>query len=112
MEGHVTDQFEQHVRAVWRIDAWFSTRQLKPIAMANILGDEWSDGDPKWHLALSLPNTKLHLYGKEEAKPGRKMGHLTSIANSPEEASRARVGGSKTVAIQSADGGQRPRRGA
>lgn len=85
IEGHVTNQFEQHVRAVCGI-ALGSTQQLQAVAMANLLGNEWSDGEPKWHQALSLPETKLHLYGKVEPKLNRKMGHLTSFADDPEQA--------------------------
>ena len=85
IEGHATSQFEQHVRAVCGLTLG-STHQLKPVAMANLLGDEWSQGEPRWHQALWLPNTKLHLYGKAEPKPGRKMGHLTTFANRPEQA--------------------------
>ena len=45
--------------------------------MVNLLGDLWSDGDPRWDAALDDPHASLHLYGKSEARPGRKMGHLT-----------------------------------
>lgn len=85
IEGHMTSQFEQHIRAVCGLMAG-STRQLKPVAMANILGDEWFGGTPNWHFGLALPNTKLHLYGKGVPDPGRKMAHLTSVADSPEQA--------------------------
>ena len=85
IEGHITNQFEQHVRAVCGLMGG-STLPLKPVAMANILGDQWSDGIPSWQLAMSLANTKLHLYGKEVPKENRKMGHLISIADSAEEA--------------------------
>ena len=85
LEGHMTSQFEQHVRTVCGLTAG-STEQIRPVAMANLLGDEWSNGTPNWDLALSVGNTKLHLYGKEGPRQGRKMAHLTSIADSPEEA--------------------------
>jgi 5-(carboxyamino)imidazole ribonucleotide synthase len=48
--------------------------------MANLLGDVWSQGEPDWAAALSLPDVKLHLYGKSEPRPGRKMGHFTATA--------------------------------
>jgi 5-(carboxyamino)imidazole ribonucleotide synthase len=67
-----------------------STEQLRPAAMANLLGDLWADGTPQWHRACALPDVKLHLYGKCEPRPGRKMGHLTVLAPSP-EAAAARV---------------------
>jgi 5-(carboxyamino)imidazole ribonucleotide synthase len=54
--------------------------------MANLLGDLWQDGTPKWEAALAFPAVKLHLYGKPVARPGRKMGHLTALAATTDEA--------------------------
>jgi 5-(carboxyamino)imidazole ribonucleotide synthase len=54
--------------------------------MANLLGDVWQDGEPNWPAALRGPEVKLHLYGKTGARPGRKMGHLTALASTAEEA--------------------------
>jgi 5-(carboxyamino)imidazole ribonucleotide synthase len=51
--------------------------------MANLLGDEWSGGEPDWAAALAMPGVALHLYGKSEPRRGRKMGHLTALADSP-----------------------------
>ena len=48
--------------------------------MANLLGDLWQDGEPRWAEALRRPGVRLHLYGKRDPKPGRKMGHLTALA--------------------------------
>jgi 5-(carboxyamino)imidazole ribonucleotide synthase len=56
--------------------------------MANLLGDEWSSGEPNWRAACAFPDAKLHLYGKLEPRPGRKMGHLTALNNDAEEAYR------------------------
>jgi 5-(carboxyamino)imidazole ribonucleotide synthase len=56
-----------------------STEQLCPSAMANLLGDLWGRGEPDWPAACAFPNVKLHLYGKLEPRPGRKMGHLTAL---------------------------------
>ena len=57
--------------------------------MANLLGDLWpASGEPDWSKVLAIPEIKLHLYGKKEAKPGRKMGHLTALAESVNEAER------------------------
>jgi 5-(carboxyamino)imidazole ribonucleotide synthase len=56
--------------------------------MVNLLGDVWQNGEPRWAKALALPNVKLHLYGKAEPRIGRKMGHITALANSAEEARR------------------------
>jgi 5-(carboxyamino)imidazole ribonucleotide synthase len=58
-----------------------------PAAMVNLLGDLWAGGEPLWDAALRLdPGVKLHLYGKQSAKPGRKMGHLTVLDPVPEHA--------------------------
>ncbi|MGB5284324.1 MAG: 5-(carboxyamino)imidazole ribonucleotide synthase, partial [Polyangiales bacterium] len=71
----VTSQFEQHIRAVLGLplgDPSLST----PAVMLNLFGDLWRDGDPDWMPILSLPEARLHLYGKAEPRPGRKMGHV------------------------------------
>lgn len=81
----VTSQFEQQLRAVCGLPLG-STQLVRPAAMANLLGDLWNKGEPKWEAALKDPDVKLHLYGKAEARPGRKMGHLTAMANTPQEA--------------------------
>jgi 5-(carboxyamino)imidazole ribonucleotide synthase len=56
--------------------------------MANLLGDLWERGEPNWAAACAFPDVKLHLYGKSAARPGRKMGHLTALADTPAEAAR------------------------
>lgn len=84
----VTSQFEQQVRAVTGLPLG-STEFYKPAAMANLLGDVWSNGEPKWAEALGVANVSLHLYGKAEPKPGRKMGHLTATAKNAAEAVEA-----------------------
>jgi 5-(carboxyamino)imidazole ribonucleotide synthase len=78
----VTSQFEQQLLAVCGLPLG-STEFYKPAAMANILGDLWRNGEPNWSAALKDPNIKLHLYGKENPHPGRKMGHLTALAENP-----------------------------
>ena len=60
-----------------------ATEVRSPAAMANLLGDLWAEGEPDWPAAISVPHVQLHLYGKTEALPGRKMGHLTALADSP-----------------------------
>lgn len=80
-----TSQFEQQLRAVCGLPLG-STEFFKPCAMANLLGDLWQTGEPNWANALKFPNLKLHLYGKLEARNGRKMGHLTTLATTAEEA--------------------------
>ncbi len=74
----VTSQFEQQLRAVCELPLG-STEQMRPAAMANLLGEVWSAGTPDWAAACKFQGVKLHLYGKHEARPGRKMGHLTAL---------------------------------
>ena len=59
---------------------------LRPAAMVNLLGDLWVGGEPNWAAACRFSDVKLHLYGKGQARPGRKMGHLTCLAASVEAA--------------------------
>jgi 5-(carboxyamino)imidazole ribonucleotide synthase len=89
--GHYTldacsaDQFEQQLRALCDLPLarpWL----LSPVAMVNLLGDLWNGGEPRWEEALKRPGVRLHLYGKTEARPGRKMGHLNCLASSADEA--------------------------
>jgi 5-(carboxyamino)imidazole ribonucleotide synthase len=54
--------------------------------MVNLLGDLWINGEPDWAAALAVPDVKLHLYGKGSARVGRKMGHITALGDSAEEA--------------------------
>ena len=84
-DASVTSQFEQQLRAVCGLPLG-STELLHPSAMANLLGDLWSEGEPGWAAALAIPDVKLHLYGKIEPRRGRKMGHLTALAASSAEA--------------------------
>lgn len=85
LDACVTDQFEQQVRAVAGLPLG-DTALLTPAVMVNLLGDLWSGGEPRWERALEHPRVKLHLYGKREPRPGRKMGHLNVLAPAPEEA--------------------------
>ena len=85
IEGHETSQFEQHVRAICGLP-FGAIHQGNPVAMANIMGDHWQSGPPNWPKSLSVPSLKLHLYGKDDPKVARKMGHLTATASSIEEA--------------------------
>ena len=85
-----TSQFEQQLRAICGLPLG-SPDMLQPAgAMANLLGDIWNGGEPNWSAALAFPDVKLHLYGKSSPRPGRKMGHITALSGSPEEA-RIRV---------------------
>jgi len=83
----VTSQFEQQLRAVCGLPLG-GTELLKPASMANLLGDIWEKGEPDWVSVLKFPEIKLHLYGKSEPRRGRKMGHLTALANTAQEAAR------------------------
>ena len=84
-DAAVTSQFEQQVRAICGLPLG-STELMRPAAMANLLGDLWSDATPNWAAACRFPDVKLHLYGKEQPRPGRKMGHLTAVGKSVVEA--------------------------
>jgi 5-(carboxyamino)imidazole ribonucleotide synthase len=87
IDASLTSQFEQQLRAVCCLPLG-STQRLRPAAMANLLGDVWERGEPNWPAACALPEIKLHLYGKAEPRPGRKMGHLTALAETPDQAAR------------------------
>lgn len=80
----VTSQFEQQVRAVCGLPLG-STEFYRPAAMANLLGDVWDKGEPNWAAALAMPDVQLHLYGKSDPRPGRKMGHITGTAKTAQE---------------------------
>ena len=76
----LTSQFEQHARAVCNLPLG-TPDLLCPAVMVNLLGDLWPEGGvPDWRAVLDEPAAKLHLYGKDEAKPGRKMGHFCVLA--------------------------------
>jgi len=85
IDACVTSQFEQQVRTVCNLP-FGSTQLLSPIVMTNLLGDLWGGSQPDWNVVLASSASKLHLYGKDAAKPGRKMGHFCTLADSPEAA--------------------------
>ncbi|MDX1682035.1 MAG: 5-(carboxyamino)imidazole ribonucleotide synthase [Phycisphaeraceae bacterium] len=85
VDAHATCQFAQQVRTVCGLPLG-SVDQPRPAAMVNLLGDLWADGEPDWPAALAVDRVHLHLYGKKEPRPGRKMGHLTATADTPEDA--------------------------
>lgn len=105
LDACVTSQFEQQVRALCGLPLG-DTRLLSPVAMVNLLGDLWRDGHaPPWDQLFTHASAKLHLYGKREARPGRKMGHINMLAPSVDQAliearrlQRALRGGSDTLA--------------
>jgi 5-(carboxyamino)imidazole ribonucleotide synthase len=88
IDACATSQFEQQLRAVCGLPLG-ATTQLRPAAMANLLGDLWQSGEPDWAAACAVPNVALHVYGKREPRLGRKMGHLTALGTTPEEAIHA-----------------------
>ena len=80
IEACITSQFEQQVRAICGLPLG-SMESHTPAAMVNLLGDLWQKGEPSWLEVLNVPSSYLHLYGKTEAKPGRKMGHFTVLGD-------------------------------
>lgn len=86
LDASVTSQFEQQIRAVCGVGLGPTTMTAPSIAMVNLLGDVWANGDPDWAVVLDEPRAKLHLYGKAEPRPGRKMGHLTVTSRVATEA--------------------------
>jgi 5-(carboxyamino)imidazole ribonucleotide synthase len=85
LDGAVTDQFEQQVRALCGLPLGLGDAHSAAV-MVNLLGDVWTDGEPDWAALLAVPGVALHLYGKAEPRPGRKMGHLTAVAPTREAA--------------------------
>ncbi|MDX1931662.1 MAG: 5-(carboxyamino)imidazole ribonucleotide synthase [Capsulimonadales bacterium] len=85
IEACACSQFEQQLRAVCGLPLG-AVRPRRAAAMANLLGDLWEDGEPNWSAVLEMPEVHLHLYGKATARPGRKMGHLTALAETTEAA--------------------------
>ncbi|MDP9145452.1 MAG: 5-(carboxyamino)imidazole ribonucleotide synthase [Actinomycetota bacterium] len=84
-DAATTDQFEQQIRAMCGLPLG-SPVLLTPVAMVNLLGDLWSKGEPDWSSVLAMPGVILHLYGKSEPRPGRKMGHLNCYGETADDA--------------------------
>lgn len=83
----VTSQFEQAVRAICDLPLG-EVEILRPAAIANLLGDLWLNHEPRFDRALRVPGVDLHLYEKHTPRMGRKMGHLSAIGETPDEAVR------------------------
>ncbi|MBL9089069.1 MAG: 5-(carboxyamino)imidazole ribonucleotide synthase [Planctomycetia bacterium] len=79
IDAHTCGQFEQQVRAVCGLPLGSVDAVAPAAAMANLMGDLWAGGTPDWRAGLAYPTARLHLYGKDDARPGRKMGHLTAL---------------------------------
>lgn len=87
MDACHTSQFEQQVRMVCGLP--FGNPELHtPVCMTNLLGDLWGADQPDWAALFAQANSKLHLYGKHEARPGRKMGHFNVLAADTEQATQ------------------------
>ncbi len=80
-----TSQFEQAIRAVCDLPLG-DVDILRPAAIVNLLGDLWTEREPCFDRALTIPGVGLHLYEKHQPRPGRKMGHLSAIGDTPEQA--------------------------
>lgn len=85
IDACVTSQFEQQVRILCGMPLG-STAMHGAAVMVNLLGDLWQRGTPRWEQVLQHPSVKLHLYGKLDARPGRKMGHYTVLGETAEAA--------------------------
>ena len=86
IECAATSQFEQLVRAVCGLPLG-ATDVVRPGAIVNLLGGVWARGrEPAFEQALTLKGVRLHLYGKAEPRPGRKMGHLNCLADTADQA--------------------------
>ena len=82
IEAAPASQFEQQLRAVCGLP--LGDGACQPAAMAQLLGHLWDGGEPPWERAMADPGVRLHLYGKRDPRPGRKMGHLTCLDSTPE----------------------------
>ena len=96
IDACMTSQFEQQLRAVCGLPLG-STEMIRPAAMANLLGDLWRPHEPHWQHALAMPDVNLHLYGKLDARPGRKMGHLTALKPGVNDAYETAVEARRTL---------------
>ncbi len=109
IDACVTSQFEQQARVLANLPLG-ATRQHTPAVMVNLLGDLWFDSaeggparEPPWRDVLAQPQAKLHLYGKSEARRGRKMGHVTCLGDTLEDAIATARSVKRTLAIPGAD---------
>jgi 5-(carboxyamino)imidazole ribonucleotide synthase len=109
IDACVTSQFEQQARILADLPLG-ETRQHTPAVMVNLLGDIWFDGptaeaprEPAWREVLAEPRAKLHLYGKAKARRGRKMGHVTCLGATLDDALGAARAVKRTLSIPGAD---------
>lgn len=99
LDGCATDQFEQQLRALCGLPLG-DPRAHSATVMVNLLGDLWPDGgEPDWASLLAVPGARLHLYGKAEPRPGRKMGHVTVVAPDVDAALAGAAAGRRAVGL-------------
>lgn len=98
IDACATNQFEQQVRILAGLPLG-DARMHSYAVMVNILGDVWANGEPAWEKILAYPQLKLHLYGKHEARPGRKMGHFTVLGKDVETVVALAMQGRKELGI-------------
>ena len=84
-DATVCSQFDQQVRALCRLPLG-DPRLMSPVAMLNVMGDMWAAGTPDWAAVMAHDGARLHLYGKREARPARKMGHINVLAGDADSA--------------------------
>lgn len=99
IDAAITSQFEQQLRAICGLPLGAPTL-LRSAAMTNLLGDLWQQGEPNWAAACAAPTVKIHLYGKAAARPGRKMGHLTALADDVDTARQLALAARATLVWQ------------
>lgn len=103
LDAALTSQFEQQVRAVCGLHLGDASLAVPAAAMVNLLGNLWAGGEPQWAQMVDAAGNHLHLYGKREPRPGRKMGHLTvtagSIAEAIERALACRTHGCRSLQL-------------
>lgn len=101
IEGCVTSQFENHIRAVMGWPLGSTDLRAPGVAMVNILGQHNGSGAvANYEELLAIPNIHLHIYGKERSRRGRKMGHITVLSNSADEAVRIATEAEKRLVFE------------
>jgi len=96
LDASSTSQFEQQLRVLCAMPLG-ETATLQPVVMLNLLGDSWAAGEPNWAPLMASSMAKLHVYGKQSARPGRKMGHVNCLADSPNDAMISALAIAKTL---------------
>jgi 5-(carboxyamino)imidazole ribonucleotide synthase len=108
IEACPSSQFDQYIRILLGLPLG-SSELLRPAMMVNILGEDGAVGEPEYlglEAGLALPGVALHLYGKREVRPFRKMGHLTAIGRTPEEAIERAEAARRLIRVVAKRGGR------